>query len=151
MLVTPIMTVDSEGGELGLALGRIYEVLGLEADMYRLLAHEDEARCSARTRPSASARKCADAGSRASVTLRGAAATPSSPLRTTPALPGSSATVSAADEPATVCARTSSAPRMRDSAASGKDTRTGAPTVEPGDTLATATPSFTVNDDAGAP
>ena len=44
MLVTPIMTVDSEGGELGLALGRIYEVLGLEADMYRLLAHEDEAR-----------------------------------------------------------------------------------------------------------
>lgn len=41
MKVSPIKLKDSKGNSLSLTIGRIYEVLGLEADTYRLLKDED--------------------------------------------------------------------------------------------------------------
>ena len=37
MKVSPIKLKDSEGHKLSLSIGRIYEVLGIEADTYRIL------------------------------------------------------------------------------------------------------------------
>lgn len=41
MLVTPIKTIAPDGREVSLTLGRIYEVLGIEADDYRVLTDEN--------------------------------------------------------------------------------------------------------------
>jgi hypothetical protein len=41
MLVTPITTTTSDGREISLTVGRAYEVLGIEADSYRMLTDED--------------------------------------------------------------------------------------------------------------
>jgi hypothetical protein len=40
MLVTPISTTTPDGREIGLTVGRVYEVLGIEADNYRVLTDE---------------------------------------------------------------------------------------------------------------
>jgi hypothetical protein len=37
MLVMPIMTTTPDGRDISLTVGRIYEVLGTEADDYRIL------------------------------------------------------------------------------------------------------------------
>jgi hypothetical protein len=44
MLVKAIRERQSDGRELGLTLGRVYEVLGIEADDYRLLSDENHLR-----------------------------------------------------------------------------------------------------------
>ena len=36
---------DSEGGDVGLTIGRVYEVLAIEADWYRLLMDETDPLC----------------------------------------------------------------------------------------------------------
>jgi hypothetical protein len=41
MKVSPIKLNDSKGNSLCLTIGRIYEVLGIEADAYRLLTDEE--------------------------------------------------------------------------------------------------------------
>jgi len=41
MLVTPILKTTPDGREISLTVGRIYEVLGIEADDYRILTNED--------------------------------------------------------------------------------------------------------------
>jgi hypothetical protein len=41
MLVTPITTTTPGGRRLSLTVGRIYEVLGIEADNYRVLSNEN--------------------------------------------------------------------------------------------------------------
>jgi hypothetical protein len=43
MRVIPIIQVNQEGNKLSLTLGREYEVLGIEADMYRILTDETAA------------------------------------------------------------------------------------------------------------
>ena len=45
MLVTPITNETTDGQELDLTVGRIYEVLEIEADDYRILTDEDTAFC----------------------------------------------------------------------------------------------------------
>ena len=45
MLVTPIATVASDGRRVSLTVGRTYEVLGIEADCYRVLTDEDTPNC----------------------------------------------------------------------------------------------------------
>jgi hypothetical protein len=40
MKVVPITQVNNEGNKLSLTLGRAYEVLGIEADLYRILTDE---------------------------------------------------------------------------------------------------------------
>jgi hypothetical protein len=41
MLVTPITKITPDGREISLTVGRIYEVLGIEVDDYRILTNED--------------------------------------------------------------------------------------------------------------
>jgi len=41
MKVTPVKLTDSEGQPLSLAIGHSYEVLGIEADRYRILSDPD--------------------------------------------------------------------------------------------------------------
>jgi len=41
MKVTPRMLMAPDGRKLSLTIGRVYEVLGLEADCYRVLSDED--------------------------------------------------------------------------------------------------------------
>jgi hypothetical protein len=41
MLVTPISKTTPDGRDVSLTMGRIYEVLGIEADDYRILTNED--------------------------------------------------------------------------------------------------------------
>ena len=45
MLVTPITTAASDGRVINLTIGRVYEVLGIEADDYRVLTDEDTPHC----------------------------------------------------------------------------------------------------------
>lgn len=45
MLVTPITNVTPDGCNVSLTLGRSYEVLGIEADDYRVLTDEDTPHC----------------------------------------------------------------------------------------------------------
>jgi hypothetical protein len=44
MLVTPITNVAPDGRDVGLVLGRAYEVIGVEADSYRILTDSDHPR-----------------------------------------------------------------------------------------------------------
>ena len=45
MLVTPITTIAPDGRNVGLVPGRVYEVLGIEGDYYRILTDGDHPHC----------------------------------------------------------------------------------------------------------